>query len=227
MSDKTIVNSEPEQYPGQREELRKRAELMAAQDRAHAAVLPGALREAFGGEPATAEGHKLEPVTLGMSANLERINSPLLAIMQIMREVYSEYKEEGNKEGNPPAPDENHSPVKKAISPAEVLKEVAKRIEKLKFEEEQCAETVLVFIKPQKQIRKLLDSGRDKFRETAMELLGDKLHPVQMAALQRACTQHYAVSFATIIQYGAPPAPGEGLVFQAPSPSAVTDSAGG
>jgi hypothetical protein len=198
-----------ELYPGHAEEMRKREDLAARLDRAHAAVLPGALREAFGGEPARANGHELQPVTLGLTANLERIKSPLLDVVRIMREVFSRNEAESSS-----------SPDKMA----EVRERIGKEIQ---FQEEQVAETCFVFVCPQKRVRKLLDAGRDKFRDAAMEELGDKLHPAQMAALQRACAQHYVASFATIISYGSPPPEGDAVVFRQPSPGEVTGSAGG
>ena len=204
---------EQELYPGHAEEMRKRAELQERLDRAHAAVLPGALREAFGGEPARVladghQGHELQPVTLGLTANLERIKSPLLDVVRIMREVFSRSEAES--------------------SSLDKMTEVRERIgNEIQFHEEQVAETCFVFVCPQKRVRKLLDAGRDKFREAAMEELGDKLHPAQMAALQRACAQHYVASFATIIGYGSPPPEGDSVVFRQPSPGAVTGSAGG
>jgi hypothetical protein len=104
---------------------------------------------------------------------------------------------------------------------------VRQKVSELKFEEEQIAETVFVFTRPQKRVRKLLDTGRDTFREAAMDELGDKLHPTQMAALQRACAQHYIASFATIIGFGPPPAENGEAVFPPPSPGGATGSVGG
>lgn len=198
-----------EMYSGYAEDLKKREELAARIEQAHAAVLPGALREAFAGDPPSlkaAEGgpeFKLQPVTLGLAANLERIKSPLLEVVRIIREVFS------NSEG-----DQRTELIKQKVSA-------------LKFDEEQIAETVFVFTRPQKRVRKLLDAGRDAFREAAMDELGDKLHPTQMAALQRACAQHYVASFATIISYSAPPAENGEAVFPPPSPSGATGSVGG
>ena len=201
-----------ELYPGHAEEQRKREELKLRIERAHSAVLPGALREAFAGEDTVVSLNdsecKLQPVTLGLAANLERIKSPLLEVIRIMRETFSR---DGNEE----------------IPAEERLKRVKEKVGVLKFEEEQIAETVFVFTRPQKRVRKLLEAGRDKFREAAMDELGDKLHPALMAALQRACSQHYVASFATIIGYGAPPPEKGEAVFPPPSPSGATGSVGG
>lgn len=213
------MSDEKELYPGHAEEVKKRAELASRVERAHAAVLPGALREAFGAEPARANGFALEPVTLGMTANLERIKSPLLEVVRIMREVFSQGSTESRPteaEGDPKSPSAN-----------ELFGQVIERLKLLKFEEEQVAETVFIFVRPQKRVRKLLDAGRDKFREAAMEELGDKLNPTQMTVLQHACTQHYIASFSTIVAYEAPPAENGEAVFTPPSASARTASAGG
>lgn len=199
----------PELYPGHTEDVRKREERIAAIERGHAAVLPGALREAFAGEPARVGDDQLQPVTLGLTANLERIKSPLLDVVRVMREVFSEG-------------DCVTTTIEEKMEAAK--NRIAKEIQ---FQEEQIAETVFVFTRPQKRVRKLLDAGRDKFRETAMEELGDRLHPAQMASLQRACSQHYVQSFATIIGYGTPPPEEGAAVFPPPSPGAVTASAGG
>lgn len=155
-----------------------------------------------------------------MSALLSRINSPLLDVVRIMREVFS------RPEAAIPVPGAADLSQKHSLE--EKLAEVNEKVAALKFEEEQIAETVLVFIKPAKEVRAWLDKGRSFFREKAMELLGDKLHPTQMAALQHACAQHYVKSFATIIGYGVPPPEGSGAVdFPRPSADARTGSAGG
>lgn len=213
----------PEPYPGFNEESRKREERIAAIEQAHATVLPGALRDAFAGDRALAGGHLLQPVTLGLTANLERIKSPLLEAVRIMREEMSSSSSPTLGERIEVRGQENQE----SSAPDPRLANVRKRISALKFEEEQIAETVFVFTRPQKRVRKLLDSGRDKFREAVMEELGDKLHPAQMAVLQRACAQHYVASFATIIGYGTPPAEEGAVVFPPPSPGTVTGSAGG
>jgi hypothetical protein len=205
------MSDEKELYPGHADDQRKREELAARIERAHSAVLPGALRTAFAGETARANGFALEPVTLGLTANLERIKSPLLDVVRIMREAFSEKPVNDHQKGES---EERASLIREKVS-------------ELKFDEEQIAETAFVFTRPQKRVRKLLEAGRDKFREAAMEELGDKLHPTQMAVLQRACAQHYVASFATIIGYAAPPAENGEAVFPPPSPGETTGSVGG
>lgn len=224
---------EKELYPGHTEELRKRDQLAARIERAHASVLPGALRDAFGAEPARASGYELQPVTLGLAANLERIKSPLLDVVRIMREVFSQgstSKAFGAGSFGPAGINESEIDAAERIacSTQDKMVEVKERIGKeIQFQEEQIAETCFVFVCQPKRVRQLLDAGRDKFREAAMEELGDKLHPAQMAALQRACAQHYVASFATIIGYGSPPPEEGAVVFPQPSPGGVTGSVGG
>ncbi|HSY42848.1 MAG TPA: hypothetical protein VK811_02990 [Candidatus Acidoferrum sp.] len=212
------MNEEKELYQGHAEDQRKREELASRIERAHAAVLPGALREAFGGEaargPLETGALGLQPVTLGLTANLERIKSPLLDIVRIMREVFS-----GSREGNASQREEGEGDPRMEL--------IRQKVSELKFDEEQIAETVFIFTRPQKRVRKLLDAGHDTFREAAMDELGDKLHPTQIAALQRACAQHYVASFATIISYGSPPVENGEAVFHLPSPSNATGSVGG
>jgi hypothetical protein len=211
---------ENELYQGHAEDQRKREELAARIERAHSAVLPGALREAFGGGGEAARGPletaapKLQPVTLGLAANLERIKSPLLEVVRIMRQVLS-----GSREGDASRREDGEREHQMEL--------VRQKIAELKFDEEQIAETVFIFTRPQKRVRKLLDMGRNAFREVAMDELGDKLHPTQMAALQRACAQHYVASFATIISYAAPPSENGEAVFPPPSPGSATGSVGG
>jgi hypothetical protein len=209
---------ENELYPGHAEEQRKREELTARIERAHSTVLPGALRAAFGGDITAKAGPNdeftLQPVTLGLAANLERIKSPLLDVVRVVREVFSRKSE---NEGQKP---------EDAQARLDLVKQ---KISELEFEEEQIAETVFVFINSPKRVRQLLEKGAHAFREAAMEEIGDKLHPTQMAALQRACSQHYVASFATIIGYGVPPTESKGdeVSFPPPSPSAATGSVGG
>jgi hypothetical protein len=204
-----------EPYPGYAEELRKRAEKLDAIERAQSATLPGALREAFGGTVAgevLAAGHRfvLQPVSLSMAAALERIDSPLLKVVRIMREVLSG----------------DTTTDAKPQSQEERLATVHAKVSALTFESEQVAETIFIFVTPARQVRELLESGRERFREAAMESIGE-LHPAIVGQLERACAQHYVKSFATVIGYGAPPYPGGGVSFRAPSPREVTDSVGG
>lgn len=216
---------EKELYPGHAEELRQRADKVARIDRAQSAVLPGALKIAFGTDgtaevdcgpdaSGAATKYKLQPVTLGLTTNLENIGSPLLETVRIMREELARNHE--------------RSPEEKLTNDA-VMADVHKKLSALKFHGEQIAETIFIFVTPARKVRELLDDGRgaSRLREAAMAEIGDKLHPAIIARLQHACVQHYVQSFATIIAYGVPPPEGGGINFQVPSPSEATGSAGG
>jgi len=229
-------NKASEPYAGFNEDQRKREALASEIERAHAAVLPGALREAFGADIAKAEGYILQPVTLGLLMNLERIKSPLLETVRIFREVLAEHarlngdgssldKPEAAPGGNPNGISPDSPSAKSAMEG--IFEIINERVSKLPYEEEQVTETIFVFTQPPKRVRKLLNEGRDKFRETAMEELGDRLPPKKLVALEHACAQHYIMSFATLIAYEAPPPENGEAVFTRPSASGRTDSAGG
>jgi hypothetical protein len=197
-----------ELYAGHAEELRKRGETIAGIERAQAAVLPGALRQAFGSNGATkCEGFILLPVSLGMTTALERADSPMLEVLRIYRKVMAD-----------PGPEER--------SQAEMFREINRLVGEIESEPEQVAETIFTFITPWRKVLELLESGRKVFRGAAMDALGE-IHPEVVARLERGCVQHYVRSFATVVGYGVPPPEGGGAVFRAPSPSEVTGSAGG
>lgn len=165
--------------------------------RAQSVVLPGPLREAFAGDPVHLHGFTLQPVTARLAAALERIDSPLLAIIRLAAEFSKE----------------------SAI-------ELATRAEaKIKLDPAATIETVFLFINPVRESWKLLDAGREIFRSRALEIVGEALHPLQLADLERACAEHYAKSFATIVNYSAAKNPGDGS-FPSP-PAMATASAGG
>jgi len=173
------------------------------------AVLPGPLREAFADGSRTVGGHTLLPVTLGLTAILGQINSPLLDVLRIMRECMTE--DVGVAGDSAEARAKAH---KLRMANAD------QRIAEIKGDEAAAVETVFCFLTPPAELRRLLAAGRDKFRETALAALADKLHPVVLAELQRAIGVHYMASFATVVQYGA--AQKEGEVFTAPPAERTT-----
>lgn len=220
MSNRKRNAAAPELYPGQHRDLRRVAERKENADRAQAAILPGPLRAAFAGDPVKVAGHTLQPVSLGLTANLERIQSPLLAVLRIMREEMMRGREDEDQEPKAKSPDAK-------VDTAKRLAKAHKRIQsEIKSDIVAQVETAFLFITPQADVRKLLDSGRDKFREHVMIELGDKLHPAVLGELMRACAAHYAASFDTVIVYGSPP-DRDGTVFTAPPPGAKMVSAGG
>lgn len=204
---RSVRDSNREPYPGFAADKRRHDERVASADRAAAAILPGALRAAFAGDVVRELGFTLQPISLGLTANLERIKSPLLDVLRIMRE---EIKGELKKPGD----------LAKRLERAHTR--IAKEI---KAGDEAVVETVFIFVTPQEQVRKLLDAGPAVFRENAMRAIGDKLHPVKLGELQRACAAHYAASFETVIVHESPPAEDDTVNFPPPPPR--TASAGG
>jgi len=197
-----------ERYPGYGAEVAARAERLALVDRANAATLPGALREAFAGDPPSLHGFTLQPVTMGLHPILVRINSPLLEVVRIMREELSRE-------------DETDMAARQQRAVARAAKEV-------QAEEETVIETVYCFVTPAARLRELLRQGKEKFRETVMREFGDKIHPAQFADLQQLISTYYVKSFITAIQHKAADGQGGGSpVFTAPPADAKTASAGG
>lgn len=182
------------------------AELAAHQARqsalreAHAAALPGPLREAFAAAPQRLHGLTLQPVTCGLVALLTRMDSPLLGIIRVMRAHAGE-----------------------DLSPEAIQALIDREVPSAP---EAMIETVFAFVTPARECRSLLDQGRLAFREAAMARVGDVLHPVQLADLERAIGQHFAASFATQVDYE--PERTGAVGFQSPpAASPVTASAGG
>lgn len=165
---------------------------------ARTTVLPGPLRDAFAGEPRRLHGFTLQPVTARMAAALQRIDSTLLRLMRIAQK----------------------NPGKSAQEIAAIAEDEIKPLP------ESGIETVFLFVTPGREVWELLNGGREKFRAKAMEVIGDTLHPVQLAELERACAEHFAQSFITMIEYAGPKTPGDGTVFTQP-PTSQTGSAGG
>jgi hypothetical protein len=147
-------------------------------------------------------------------------------------------REELTREGSAPAPGAQGSapaPGAQVGAPpaqseadirAQAMERATKRIAELDPPQEAAVETVFCFVRPLAELRKLLDGGRQQFREASMQLVADKLHPVAFAELQRAVAEHYAASFATVVNYAAPKGKDDGTVFT-PPPAGTTVSAGG
>ncbi|MGA3266835.1 MAG: hypothetical protein ABSE16_08430 [Verrucomicrobiota bacterium] len=211
----SAIGNPQELYPGylaEKAALEERGRLAGI---ARSNPLPGPLREAYAGEPRVVCGFTLQPVTMGLQALLVRINSPLLEVVRTMREELT--REDGMDESTP----ELASQVR-----AQRMERATKRIGALNPPQEAAVETVFCFVRPQAELRKALDAGRAAFREGAMQFVADKLHPLQFAELQRAVAEHYAASFATVVNYAAPKGKDDGTVFT-PPPAETTVSAGG
>jgi hypothetical protein len=196
-----------ENYPGHAKELIARLEREYDVAAASAAPLPGALREAYAGEPRTVQGLTLQPVNAWLLAILTRLESPLLDIIAIYRANAARFTAAGLAE-------------EKAL----IEKEIQAEVERIKVPPEKIIETVFAFTTPVEQCQDLLDAGT--FRKQALLTLGKKLHPSQLAQLERAIGEHFAASYATALEFQAPPDPSGGTVFT-PPPAPTTASAGG
>jgi hypothetical protein len=203
-------------YPGYARELAAMQDKIRKANAAHDNPLPGPLLEAFAGEPVRLHGFTLQPVTMGLVALLKRLQSPLLAVVQVMREELT--REDGADESTP----ELAARTREARLAAANI-----RIAALSADDEALVETIFAFVHPVDRVRSLLNAGRDKFREAALAEIADKLHPLQVMELQQAVAAHYAGSFATAVQYEARQEKADGTVFTPPPAGPTTVSAGG
>jgi len=179
--------------------LKKAEASFAAQAKSSDVVLPGPLAEAFADGSRTIGGHKLLPVTLGLVAILDQIKSPLLDVIRIMRESL----------GATVGGDESTTEGKAAAHAARMKLANERIVKEIKADDAASVETVFCFLHHPSELRKILATGRDHFREHAMATLGDVVHPVTLAKLQQAVAGHYAASYATVIQHGDKPKEGE------------------
>jgi len=203
-------------YPGYAREAAALAAKVAAAKRSQAAPLPGPLREAFAGEPrrvvAAGKTWAFEPVCAWLVAILVRIESPMIGIIRIYREYSEELK----------------SAASSASALGELQNRMAVRIEQeIRPAPDAALETVFAFLTPAEKCQELLDINRLEFTVAARKLLG-KLHPLDLAKLERGCGEHFSGSFATALNIGPVPAENTGgEVFLAPPPEPMTDSVGG
>jgi hypothetical protein len=187
-----------EPYAGYQQEILALEKKLAELRAAAAAPLPGPLREAFAGDPPKVGAFALMPVTAGLVVILVRINSPLLDIVRIYR-------------------------ANAGLGTDAIADIIGKE---LKPEPEQWIETVFCFVTEIRKLRALLAQGREAFREQALQEIGDKLHPTELAELEKACGAHFASSFATIVEHEASKGSG-GEFFTQPPAEPMTASAGG
>lgn len=202
-------------YPGYAREKAAIDAKVAAAARMRGEPLPGALREAFAGEPRRLHGFTFQPVNAWLIAILRRIGSPIVDIVKI-------YRAHGE------ALAEAHKITDKKEREAEV-----KRIHDLILDEqrklepapEAAMETVFAFVIEVEKCQELLDRNRNYFTTSARKLLG-VLHPNVLADLEKACGEHFAASFSTGLNISAVQKDdGGGTVFT--QPPAMTESAGG
>jgi len=134
-------------------------------------------------------------------AILDQIKSPLLDVIRIMRDELSGGTATGHDEDTVEG---------RASAHAERMKRANERmVKEIKADDTASVETVFCFLHHPAELRKILATGRDHFREHAMATLGDVVHPVTLAKLQQAVAGHYAASYATVIQHGDKPKEGE------------------
>ena len=208
-------NEQP--YPGYARELAALQAKRLAAIRAAAAPLPGPLREAFAGTLPQVHGFTLHPVVLGLHPVLVELESPMLDMIRIIREEQA--REDGADISTPDA-----ELMATQIRLGRAMTRIAAEV---KADDVAVVESVYAFTRPIAEIRALLQTGRENYRETAMVTIADTLHPVQFAELQKAVSAHYSASFATAIHYTTPARPGDNSVFTKPPARKATGWAGG
>ena len=122
----------------------------------------------------TIHGFTLQPVSVGLTLALERVQSPLLNFVQIVVEEMAR-----------PGGADNSARIARA----------AARFEKLNPPLSALAETAFCFIHTPDFLRDLLDKGRPAFREAALREISDRLSPAHFNELLRAAAKFYAESF--------------------------------
>lgn len=207
-------------YPGYARELAALQAKAEAAQRSQSTPLPGALRDAFAGEPLRQHGFTFQPVCAWLVAILTRIESPLLEILRIYRDHATELQKAIKDEGKGGAPHHRLQTLEKEIA-AQILKEI-------KPGPDAAIETVFAFVTPVERCQELLDEDHKAFTAAARHTLG-RLHPAKLADLERACGRHFSASFATALSVSAvpPESGGDGSVFCPPPPAPRTASAGG
>lgn len=213
-----VVPDDPNEkpYPGYARELRAIQDKIARHAAASAEPFPGPLLEAFVADPVKVHGFTLQPVTLELVIVLKKIESPLLAVMKILREEIA--REDGADESTPE--------LAAAARAARVQRANERMATEIAAEDERFVETVFCFVKPVAELRAWLRQGRERFTETALQTIGS-LPPAAFAELQQAVSAHYVSSFATAVQYEAPKGQDDGSVFTPPPAAPKTVSAGG
>jgi hypothetical protein len=151
---------------------------------------------------------------MGLHPILVQINSPLLEAVRILRE---EISRKDDRDESTPELAQQATLARGALAEQRIARE-------LHADDAAQIETVFCFIHPAPELRQIMSKGREVFRETAQREIGDKLHPVQFAELQRRVNAWYLQSFATIVKYEAA-RNGDDTVFT--TPPATTVSAGG
>ncbi|MDE2105496.1 MAG: hypothetical protein KGL39_50180 [Patescibacteria group bacterium] len=207
-------------YPGYAREKAALDAKAAEARRAASAPLPGALREAFAGDPRRLHGFTFQPVCAWLDAILTRIESPVLSIIAIYRDHAEEIQAALEI-----ADDKRRAAELKALE-KKLRSCVAKQV---KSTPDQEMEMCFAFVTPVEESQQLLDQDRKSFTSAARAVIG-KLTRQEFNQLARACGEHYFASFSTALHVVArqPATPGgAGEVFCQPPPAPKTASAGG
>jgi hypothetical protein len=196
----TLTEAAPNWQPSS-EQLARHHNRVVNHTKSAATPLPGPLREAF----ATAPQHihigqttlTLIPITAGHIALLQQINSPFLQAVRLAALIHSEDKQ-----------------ISKAAK-----KEAAKITNTI----EDTAETLYIFTHHPRDTRALIARTRQTLREKVLETIIDTAPPnTDWNQIAATLGQHFALSFATAVQYEPEQTEDAGRNFTQPAPS-VTD----
>lgn len=179
-----------------REQLIKHLQREETSDTASRAPFPGPLREAFASGPRIVLGHTLQPVNLGLISALERIDSPLIDMVEIIAAM-------------------------KGRSSSEIAKAIKKKLDpKIDI----LLATFWCFVTPLDDVELELEKGSASLMRRARKEIGRKHTPQELPKLNEAVLEHYVVSFSTAQQHRAKDIERSGSSF--PSAPAEMDSAG-
>jgi hypothetical protein len=100
---------------------------------------------------------------------------------------------------------------------------------KTEFDDESGYEMILQFTRPVLEVRALVERGRKAFRQLALEEIGLRLGPLEVAMLLKAVEAEFVRAFSTVVKYSSPESPeSSGTVFTPPPAlPTTTGSAGG
>jgi hypothetical protein len=196
--------------------MQRRIAVEGANAKAAAVSMPGPVRDAFAGDPRTACGLTIFPLTCGLEAILKRIDSPITRIFELVAVRAHEIRADAQAGGLSGAALE--SSVRERLN-GEIIAEV-------KPTTEQLIDTVFCFTRPRPEVSSLLRVDRQKLSDAAMAAIGDRFSPPQLSALFSACCEEYASAFTTALSYESAQAESTGAVTF-PTPPTTTGLVGG
>ncbi len=171
-------------YPGHAREMAAIQAKAAAAARTRGEPLPGPLRAAFAGEPRRLHGFTFQPVCEWLIAILRRIESPILDLVKIYQAHSAELTEA----------QQIVDPAERQSAMARINRLIAAEQQAIQLKPDAAMETAFAFVTEVEKVQDLLDAGRKEYTMASRKLLG-KLHPNQLADLERACGEHFAESF--------------------------------